>query len=165
MKRYKGSGDIGTTYINNYEINKNDLVLDFYGDILDLSNSINVLLLSSFVNKNIDLKLELNKIIETLDIILKDIYVSKEESKYRISEHKYLEQIIDKYDAKLNGKEKNNLISCKDACAAKQCFIKALKLERSFYKLGIEALYSTYLNRLSTYFNVVRQYIDEENGF
>jgi DNA topoisomerase-1 len=84
---------------------------------------------------------------------------------YRISEHKNLENIIDKYDIKLNGKEKKNIISCKDACLAKDCFIKALKLERSFYKLGIEALFSTYLNRLSTYFDVLRQWIDEENGF
>ena len=43
---------------------------------------------------------------------------------YHSNVFKYLEQIIDKYDAKLNGKEKNNLISCKDACDAKQCFIK-----------------------------------------
>jgi cob(I)alamin adenosyltransferase len=165
MKRYKGNGDIGTTYINNKEISKSDVILDFYGNILDLSNSVNLLMLANYVNKNIELKLELNKIIEVLNIILNDLGLDIDKKVYRISEHKNLENIIDKYDIKLNGKEKKNIISCKDACLAKDCFIKALKLERSFYKLGIEALFSTYLNRLSTYFDVLRQWIDEENGF
>lgn len=165
MKRYKTNGDIGTTYICDSEISKSDKILDFRGDILDLCNSINMLLLTNYSMKNIELKLELNRIMETLCLILNEIGLSKEKCEYRISEHKYLEQLIDKYDLKLKGKIKNNILSCKDACLAKDCLIKAMKLERDFYKLGIETLYSTYLNRLCTYFDVVRQYIDEENGF
>lgn len=165
MQRYKGNGDIGTTYFHEQEINKNSLILDFYGDILELMNSINILMLTNYVMKNIELKIELNNIIETLDLIKNEIGLDKIECDYRIEAHKYLEELIEKYDKKLKGKEKNNIISCKDGCIAKQCFINALKVERSFYKMGIEALYSTYLNRLSTYFNVVRQFIDEENGF
>ena len=90
MKRYKGNGDIGTTYINNKEISKSDLILDFYGNILDLSNSVNLLMLTNYVNKNIELKLELNKIIEVLNIILNDLGLDIDKKVYRISEHKNL---------------------------------------------------------------------------
>ena len=94
-----------------------------------------------------------------------DLGKEKTEANYRIQEHKELENIIKVYDVLLKGKVKNNILSSKDGCLAKSCFINALKLERSFYKLHVEALYSTYLNRLSTYFNVLTQFIDEENGF
>lgn len=165
MKRYSGNGDIGSTYLNEKEIAKCEIILDFRGELLDLMNSVNIVMLTNTVSKNIEMKLELSKIMETLTLIVKELGCDSSKSEYRISEHKYLEELIDKYDKKLNGKEKNNLLSGKDGCLVKDCFIKALRVERLFYKLNIETLYSTYLNRLCTYFDVLRQYIDEENGF
>ncbi len=165
MKRYSGNGDIGSTYLNNKEILKSDIILDFRGELLNLINSINLLMLTNTIIKKNEIKLELSKIIETIALIVSELECNKSESEYRISSHKYLEELIDSYDKKLNGKKKNNFLSCKDGCLARDCFLKASRVERLFYKLNMEALYSTYLNRLCTYFDVLRQYIDEENGF
>jgi len=153
-----------TLLINGKELKKKDLAIDFLISILDLKNSINVFLYSNFVKNNLDLKLELTHIIKVLTLIHQEFGLEVSKKEYRIDEHKNLLSLVEKYNSKIV-KYSPNILSSKEGCLVKECYIKSLRLEHKFYCLNIETLYSPYLNYLVLYFDVLSKIVDKENGF
>lgn len=153
-----------TLLINGKELKKKDLAIDFLISILDLKNSINVFLYSNFVKNNLDLKLELTHIIKVLTLIHQEFGLEVSKKEYRIDEHKNLLSLVEKYNSKIVNYSPN-ILSSKEGCLVKECYIKSLRLEHKFYCLNIETLYSPYLNYLVLYFDVLSKIVDKENGF
>lgn len=153
-----------TLLINGKELKKKDLAIDFLISILDLKNSINVFLYSNFIKNNLDLKLELTHIIKVLTLIHQEFGLEVSKKEYRIDEHKNLLSLVEKYNSKIV-KYSPNILSSKEGCLVKECYIKSLRLEHKFYCLNIETLYSPYLNYLVLYFDVLSKIVDKENGF
>ena len=157
--------EFDTLLINGKELKKNEPAVDFLISLLELANSINTFLYSNFVKSNLDLKLELSDIVRVLKLLHKEFGLDTNLKEYRIDEHKKLLNLIEKYKSKILNTYNSNVLSSKEGCLVKECYIKSLRLEHKFYCLNIETLYSPYLNYLVLYFDLLSKMVDKENGF
>ena len=154
-------GDEGFTILFNKEISKASESLDFLGELREIKSYIRLLI--TFINPFTYYFINdtLSGCLKVLDDIEKD-YISNVSENYQVNSVVKLEKEIENLKNRLNNYKNNEVISNKVSALAEVIYTKFLKLERLYYKLKLNKKYQSYLNRISDYFYLLKDFLNKE---
>lgn len=154
-------GDEGLTILFKEEISKASIELDFLGNLKEVKayirlgiNYINPFTYY-FINDT------LTDILKVLDNIEEDYSLNCDDN-YLVKSVIILEEKIEDLKVKLGDFKPKDLINNKVGSLMEVIYTKCLRLERSYYKLNKEYRFQDYLNRLSDYFYLLKDYMNKE---
>ena len=103
----------------------------------------------------------MTEIIKTLENIEKD-YSSNSDSNYTLDSVLKLDKKIEELKDKLKDYINKEIVTNKISALVEIIYTKCLKVERSYYKLKVIKKYQSYLNRISDYFYLLKDYVNKE---
>lgn len=154
-------GDEGFTILFNKEIYKSSEELDFLGELKEIQAYIRLFV--SFINPftYYFINDSLTDILKSLNNIEID-YSKNIDDNYKVKSVINLENKIEEIKIKVGNYKSKEIVSNKISALAEVIYCKFMKLERLYYKLKINKKYQSYLNRVSDYFYLLKDFINKE---